>query len=284
MASTFEKTFASLHARVEKAITRLKFPESTLGKASAYSLSAGGKRLRPILTLVAAAQRGTPKFDPMPMALAIECVHTFSLIHDDMPCIDNATLRRGKKCCHKVFGEAAGLLAGDTLLNKAFQIVSDAYPVELAGKLCGMLAHTADELLEGEWADIEAERLPAGKVDLDFIYMNKTARMIGLPIMAGLTLAGFKEDVVRRQGVAAEKVGIAFQLVDDLLDITSNKKKLGKDVAQDERKKTFLKQYGQVWCEEFSRRLSDEAVETFRELPRPEFLIALTGWLLKRDF
>jgi geranylgeranyl diphosphate synthase, type II len=284
MRPTFEKTFNVLHARVEKAIAVQKLTPSIIGAASRHSLSAGGKRLRPILTVVAATQRGRPTFNPMPIAVAIECIHTFSLIHDDMPCIDDATLRRGKKCCHKVFGEAAGLLAGDSLLNKAYQIVTQAYPAELAGKLCELLSQTANDLIEGEWADIEAERLPMKNVDLDFIYMNKTARMIGLPIRAGLTLAGFEHDFIERQAIAAEKVGVAFQLVDDILDEVGDAKKLGKNVAQDARKKTFLKQYGQTYTEELSRTLSEEAIATFRELPKPKFLIELAKWLLKRDY
>jgi geranylgeranyl diphosphate synthase, type II len=220
----------------------------------------------------------------MPIAVAIECIHTFSLIHDDMPCIDDATLRRGKKCCHKVFGEAAGLLAGDSLLNKAYQIVTQAYPAELAGKLCALLSQTANNLIEGEWSDIEAEHLPMKNVDLDFIYMNKTARMIGLPIRAGLTLAEFEYDFIERQAIAAEKVGVAFQLVDDILDEIGDAKKLGKNVAQDARKKTFLKQYGRAYTEELSKTLSEEAIATFRELPKPKFLIELANWLLERDY
>jgi geranylgeranyl diphosphate synthase type II len=284
MASIFERQFSVFHARIEKTIAKERFGTSRIARAAAYSMSAGGKRIRPILLLACAAQNGQPKFDPLPMSVAIECVHTFSLIHDDMPCIDNATLRRGQKCAHKVYGEAAGLLAGDFLLNYAYKIIARAYPQNLAGTLNAMLAGVVSDLIEGEWADIEAEKLPVKKVDLDYIYINKTARMIGLPVRAGLTLAGFNAQVVEAQAVAAEKIGIAFQLVDDILDQTSNKKKLGKDVGQDQRKKTFLKKYGQAWCEELAEALSTEAMATFQKLPKPDFLINLSEWLLKRDY
>ncbi len=284
---SFEKQYAAFQSPVEALIKKYPFGVSTVERGARYSLELPGKRVRPVMLMAAARQtrkKGARSLgNPVYAAVALEMVHTFSLMHDDLPCIDNATLRRGKKCVHKVFGEAQGLLAGDLLLNEAFRLVSQSYPAELAGRLVKILAAVARDLIVGEACDVEADFLPVKKVDIGFIYQNKTARMIGAPIALGLTLAGWREAAMREQVLAAEKIGIAFQLVDDLLDVRSSAKKLGKDVGQDARKKTFLKQKGAAWCEAEALRLSKAAMKTFSRLPRPEFLMELAQRLIYRQ-
>lgn len=289
MDSSFKKNYMQILKRVDSAIKSYKFGNENVGKAAAYSMEAGGKRLRPVILTQMAKYchpdtKGKP-LNPIPAAIALECIHTFSLIHDDLPAIDDATLRRGKKACHKAYGEATALLAGDLLLNEAYQILANSYPADIATRLVDILSKTTRRVIEGETADIEAEKKAMKHVDLDFIYANKTAAMFGAPVRMGLTIAGWDDKTIRPIAAAAEKMGVAFQLVDDLLDITSNKKKLGKDVGQDARKKTFLKRNGQTWCEEEAKRLSTSALRTYKKyLGEQSFMVGLTHWLLQRDY
>jgi len=289
MNSSFKKNYTQILKRVDSAIKSYKFGDESVGKAAAYSMGAGGKRLRPVILTQMAKYRNPElknnTLNPIPAAIALECIHTFSLIHDDLPAIDNATLRRGKKACHKAYGEATALLAGDLLLNEAYQILAKNYPADIARRLVAELSATTRRVIEGENADIEAERKAIKNVDLDFIYANKTAAMFGAPVRMGMIIAGWPDKSIRPLANAAQKMGIAFQLVDDLLDITSNKKKLGKDVNQDVRKKTFLKKNGKTWCEQEAQRLSQSALRTYKKyLGENSFMVGLTQWLLQRDY
>lgn len=282
-SNKFDASYEKYLAMLDRTVAGMVTGESTLCQAAKYALLAPGKRVRPVMLLDMAQQEGKPKYNPVIAAAAIEMVHTFSLVHDDMPCIDNATLRRGRPCTHKEYGEAAGLLGGDYLLNEAYRIMTKNYPAALAGRLSGILAETVNWLLEGEWADVEAEQKEIDEVDLDFIYVGKTAKMIGAPVAMGLALAGWSEKKIGPFAKAGEEVGIAFQIVDDLLDISSDPKKLGKDVGQDERKKTFLKQYGEKWCRDEVKKLSMSAIKVFKKLPKPQFILELTQRLISRE-
>lgn len=282
---SFDETYADYLATVERGIAAnvLAKDKSIVGQAAKYSLMAGGKRVRPVMLLNMAGQNGKSKENPIFAALAIEMIHTFSLMHDDLPCIDNATLRRGRECAHRVYGEAAGLLAGDLLLNEAYYVLSQNYSNALAGRLTKSLSQACFGVVEGEWADVLAETQKIQEVDIDFIYLNKTGRMIGVPVEMGLILAGWSDAKIKPFTTAAEEVGIAFQIVDDLLDITSDAATLGKDVDQDERKKTYYKRYGEAWCRKEVAKLSESAKKVFKKLPRPEFILELTERLVHRD-
>ena len=217
--------------------------------AMLYSLKAGGKRLRPTLVLAAAEMAGA-KTDALPAAVAVECLHTYSLIHDDMPCVDNSDLRRGRPTSHKKFGEAMALLAGDALLTEAFRILSHRYDERpalgyaLAKALSGAASSTA--LIGGQVEDVIGEGRAISKSDLDFIHLNKTAALITAALEMGL-LHGepSPEDLaaVRRAGRA---MGLAFQIVDDILDATSDAATMGKSVGRDAElgKNTYVKFYG----------------------------------------
>lgn len=282
-SSVFDETYAGYLSTIERAIAGSVPGSSIVSQAGKYSLMAGGKRVRPVMLLNMAAQNGKPRENPVAAALAVEMVHTFSLIHDDMPCIDNATLRRGRECAHRVYGEAAGLLAGDLLLNESARVITQKYADATAGRLVRALSQACYGVIEGEWADIEAENKKVAQVDIDFIYLNKTGRMIGVPVQMGLILAGWDDKKIAPFAHAAEEVGIAFQIVDDLLDLHSNAATLGKNVAQDERKKTYTKRYGEKWCRNQVLKLSESAKKVFRKLPKPEFLLELTERLVHRE-
>jgi len=281
--SSFDETYAEYLATVERGIAASVMGKSTVSQAGKYSLMAGGKRIRPVMLLNIAHQQGKPKENPLTAAVAVEMLHTFSLIHDDMPCIDNATLRRGRECAHRVYGEAAGLLAGDLLLNEAFRSMAQKYSPLTTGRLTGALAQACYGVIEGEWADVQAESKDVKDVDMDFIYLNKTGRMIGVPMTMGLILCGWDDKKIAPFTKAAEEVGVAFQIVDDLLDLHSNTAILGKDVAQDERKKTYFKRYGEKWCRSQITKLSESAQKVFKKLPKPGFMLQLTERLIHRD-
>ena len=220
-----------------------------LHKAMRYSVFAGGKRLRPYLTMTA-FEMFNPEIELItPVAAAIEMIHTYSLIHDDLPDIDNDDLRRGKKSCHTVYGEGVALLAGDALLLSAFELVTLA---ELEAKLKVQFVHDLAKeagikgLIAGQMVDIESESKKVDKKTLNYIHENKTARLINLSLRFG-TLAGeAKEEELKILDEYGKLIGLVFQIVDDLLDIEGTQedmgKTLGKDVAS--AKATFPAVYG----------------------------------------
>ena len=289
----FKARLADQVARVERAIDRLLPPVDTpparLHQAMRYSLQAGGKRLRPVL-VVAAAELFDPagRADPLPAAVAIECIHTYSLIHDDLPCMDNDDLRRGRPTCHKAFDEATALLAGDALLTQAFALLATAYPAAPGYDLVRELALAAgsERLVGGQMSDLLAEsdrKVTAG--ELEFIHLNKTAAMIEAALALGGLVGGANPaelDTLRRAG---RHLGLAFQIIDDILDATSDAKTLGKTPGKDAKagKTTFVSLHGI----EVSRRRAEEqsaaAVAAMRRLPGDTaFLIALAQSLTSR--
>lgn len=261
-----------------------------LHEAMRYSLEAGGKRLRPVLVLAAAELAGPTEADPLPAAVAIECLHTYSLIHDDLPCMDNDDLRRGRPTAHRAFDEATALLAGDALLTHAFGLLAEAYasrPV-LAHALIRTLANAAgsQRLIGGQMEDLLAEKkVDATADELEFIHLNKTAAMIEAALLMGGHLGGFAPSVLAELGNAGRHLGLAFQIIDDLLDATADTATLGKTAGKDAKseKTTFVKVHGL----EASRRMAEDqsaaAIQALRALPgQPEFLMALAESLLHR--
>lgn len=213
--------------------------QKTVFEAMNYSLMAGGKRLRPVLLMEAYRLCGGDDNRYLPYAIAMEMIHTYSLIHDDLPALDNDDLRRGKPTNHKVFGEAMAILAGDALLNHAFQIMLEgsleydkaenslraAFEISKAAGIYGMIG--------GQVVDVESENKKIEKDKLDFIHLNKTAAMIIGSIRAGAILADVDENKLEALSVYAENIGLAFQIVDDILDIEGDEKMLGKHVGSD---------------------------------------------------
>ncbi len=285
-APSFEARLKGLTAKAEEALLRLTpgaaERPARLHAAMRHSLDAGGKRLRPVLCLAGAESFGIGA-DASAAAVALECVHTYSLIHDDLPCMDDSDLRRGRPSCHKAFDEATALLAGDALLALAFELLATGYASrpELAAGLVQELARTAgSRLLVGGQAE-DMGGLAAGATDdrLDFILEGKTAAMIGSSFAMGAMVGGAADRDVERFRRAGRAVGRAFQLVDDLLDLTGDPRSLGKPAGADAQngKLTFVGLHGEAATRAAIARLTDAAE---RELSATSadcgFLIELT--------
>jgi geranylgeranyl diphosphate synthase type II len=248
-------------------------PQS-LHRAMRYSLMAGGKRLRPILLLAAGEAFGADTDDLMPAACAIEMIHTYSLIHDDLPAIDNDDLRRGRPTCHKAFGEATAILAGDALLTQAFRVLASDSPrrdplrqVRVIREVAAA-AGTVDGMIGGQMLDIESEGKRVQAPALDYIHRSKTAAMIRVSVVAGGILAGAADAQVEQLGRFGERIGLAFQIADDILDVTSTSEQLGKTAGKDKAafKATYPAFYGLDGSERRATELIDEAVETISTL------------------
>ena len=290
----FPTVFKSYVARVEQGLDRYLPPADTrparLHAAMRYSLEAGGKRLRPVLVLAAAARGGAAPDDALAAAVAVECLHTYSLIHDDLPCLDNDDLRRGRPTAHRAFDEATALLAGDALLTHAFALLATAYADRpaLAHALVRELADAAGSrrLIGGQMEDVLAEKkVDATAAELEFIHLNKTAAMIEASLVLGGLVAGMPESSLAALRRTGRHLGLAFQIVDDVLDATADSATLGKTAGKDARagKTTYVSLHGL----EASRRLAREhttiALDALAELPgRDPFLPALIESLVGR--
>ncbi len=285
----FATRFANHVARVELAVDRLLPPASAvparLHEAMRYAMQGGGKRLRPVLVLAAAELFDrTGSTDPLPAAVAVECVHAYSLVHDDLPCMDNDDLRRGRPTCHRAFDEATALLAGDALLTHAFALLSDAYgrKARLAAALCRELAVAAgsDWLIGGQMLDLLGEKsTEVTEAMLRQIHERKTAAMIRTPLAMGARIAGARAAEIGKLQSAGRHLGMAFQIVDDLLDATGDAATLGKTPGKDARsgKATFVGLYGLARSREIVEEESAAAIEIFQSLPGDTgFLVALT--------
>ena len=265
-------------------------PES-LREAMRYSLLAGGKRLRPILCLAACELAGGDASLAMPTAVALEMVHTMSLIHDDLPAMDNDDLRRGRPTNHKVFGEANAILAGDALLTRAFEMValrSPGVPPERLLAVVGelSLAAGAPGLVGGQVVDLECE---AKQVDLDtleYIHLHKTGALLRACVVSGALIAGASEQVLGALRTYARGIGLAFQIIDDILDLTATSEVLGKTAGKDltADKTTYPKLLGL----EESRRRADALVNEAKAVLQPwqaeaQPLLALADYITSRD-
>ena len=283
---------ADIEARIAPFLPQEKGFQQTVLDAMEYSVFAGGKRLRPML-MEASYQMfdGTnPAIDDF-MA-AIEMIHTYSLIHDDLPAMDNDEYRRGKKTTHAVYGEAMAILAGDALLNYAFETVAAALTRNEGDwrivRAFSVLAQKAGiyGMIGGQVVDVqESGKAVSGEV-LDFIYRLKTSALIEASMMAGAVLAGAEEGQVSRMEQIAGKTGLAFQIQDDILDVTSTTELLGKPVHSDEKneKTTYVTWKGIEKAHEDVERLTQEAVDLLRKFPaKDDFLEELLKSLVYRE-
>jgi geranylgeranyl pyrophosphate synthase len=273
-----ERVEHGLGTLVPAAVTR----PARLHAAMRYSLEAGGKRLRPVLTLAAADLFGT-KADALPAAVALECLHTYSLIHDDLPCMDNDDLRRGRPTAHKQFDEATALLAGDALLTLAFQLIGRHYAGSPA--LCAALtreiadAAGSERLIGGQMEDLLAEqKADATAAELEFIHLNKTGAMLTASLVAGGLCGGASEAQLAALRDAGRHLGLAFQIIDDILDATADTATLGKTAGKDAKagKTTYVKLHGLDASRRHAREQSDAAKSALARLPGgAPFLTAL---------
>lgn len=264
-------------------------------EAMNYSVRAGGKRLRPILMEETYHMFGGSSAVIEPFMAAIEMIHTYSLVHDDLPAMDNDEYRRGKKTTHAVYGEAMGILAGDALLNLAYETAAKAFDMEVAdarvARAFTVLAKKAGVygMVGGQVVDVESEKFddcPITREKLDFIYRLKTGALIESSMMIGAILAGASSDEVSRVEQIAAKLGLAFQIQDDVLDVTSTLEVLGKPVGSDEKnnKATYVTFEGLDKAVSDVERISKEAEEQLDDLGYDDaFLKELFEYLIHRE-
>jgi len=245
------------------------YPEAIF-KAVRYSLFAGGKRLRPILAISAAEICGTPAADVLPVACALEMIHTYSLIHDDLPAMDDDDYRRGRPTSHRVFGEAAAILAGDALLTEAFRLMARrdlmaGTPPERILAVIGEIAHGAGffGMIAGQVVDIASEGKPGDEKTLAFIHSRKTERLITVSLRAGALVAGAGEAALHSLTEYGKRIGLAFQISDDILNVESSTDALGKGTGSDAArgKMTYPALFGLEVSKKKARVLVEEAVQ-----------------------
>lgn len=280
---------------LEKFLPAEEGQQRIIFEAMNYSVRAGGKRLRPILMEETYHMFGGSSAVIEPFMAAIEMIHTYSLVHDDLPAMDNDEYRRGKKTTHAVYGEAMGILAGDALLNLAYETAAKAFDMEVAdarvARAFTVLAKKAGVygMVGGQVVDVESEKsddCPITREKLDFIYRLKTGALIESSMMIGAILAGASSDEVSRVEQIAAKLGLAFQIQDDVLDVTSTLEVLGKPVGSDEKnnKATYVTFEGLDKAVSDVERISKEAEEQLDDLGYDDaFLKELFEYLIHRE-
>lgn len=287
-----DKRTAEIEQVLNRYLPAAEGDQKLIMEAMSYSLLSGGKRLRPMLMFETYRMFGGQGAVIEPFLAAIEMIHTYSLIHDDLPAMDDDMYRRGRKTTHVVYGEAMGILAGDALQNYAFETAAKAFSMEgdlfRTAKAMQILAQKSGiyGMLGGQVVDVQNE----GHKDIDahtleFIYRLKTGALIQASMMIGAVLAGAGEGEAALLEQAAEKVGVAFQIQDDILDVTSTLEELGKSVGSDEKNKksTYVSIYGIETAREQVRQLTEEAACCMRKLPvKSEFLNDLLQYLVTR--
>ena len=287
-----EQRIQKIEAVLKKYLPKEEGYQKTVLEAMNYSVLAGGKRLRPMLMFETYRLFGGSGRIIEPFAAAIEMIHTYSLVHDDLPAMDNDEYRRGKKTTHAVYGEAMGILAGDALLNFAYETAAEALTMEegtkTAGKAFVILAKKAGVygMVGGQTVDVESEGCDISKEKLDFIYRLKTGALIESAMVIGAVLAGAKEDEQKTVERAAGKIGLAFQIQDDILDETSSLAVLGKPVGSDRKNKksTYVAWEGIEKAGQEVKRLFAEAMEELDSLSLDHpFLSELLRYLIHRE-
>jgi geranylgeranyl diphosphate synthase type II len=268
---------------------------SSVYDAMEYSLLAGGKRLRPVLLLAACDFSGGDIMSALPYACAVEYIHTYSLIHDDLPAMDDDDMRRGKPTNHKVFGEATAILAGDGLLSSAFEAMSKDLllyfddPIKLKSRVRAMYEISkgcgCKGMIAGQIADIEAEGKQCSKELLDYIHVNKTAALIKAAVKAGAHIGGANKDKFDDLTVYAENLGLAFQVADDLLDVAGNEAEIGKKINSDTEKEkiTYPGLYGITESRQKLKELTYNATSALSSYyDNGEFFIEIAEELAER--
>ncbi|MCH5210836.1 MAG: polyprenyl synthetase family protein [Oscillospiraceae bacterium] len=264
-------------------------PQSVIYDAMRYSLFAGGKRLRPLLMLETAKMCGGDENEIIPFACSMEMIHTYSLIHDDLPAMDNDDLRRGKPTSHIKFGEAIAILAGDALLNKAFEIVSEyngANPQRTI-KAISVLANSSgtEGMIGGQIVDIESEGHTISSDKLEYLHSLKTGAIIRSSCVIGALLSDATDEKINAVDEFAKNLGIAFQIQDDILDVTGTEDELGKPIGSDaeENKNTYVSLFGLEKSKELSALYSGKAKDALSVFgDKAEFLSQLTDYLINR--
>jgi len=283
---------APIEAALEASV-KSRIPETDkICEAMSYSLMAGGKRIRPVLCIAACEMFGGSQEAAMPTAVALEMIHTMSLIHDDLPSMDNDDLRRGKPTCHVIYGEDVAILAGDSLLSTSFEHVARETPKDIdPAKIVDVIARLgksvgAEGLAGGQVMDLECEGKPGTTLDdLKWIHIHKTATLLQVAVASGAVLGGATPEEVGACEKFAMDIGLAFQVADDILDCTASSEDLGKTAGKDEAvdKTTYVKLMGLEGSKKYARDLIDEAKEClapFGERAAP--LLAIADYIVDR--
>ena len=287
----------AVEKKIEEYFKSLNIPQKNVLDAMKYAITAGGKRLRPVLVQAAAEVCGADMEDAATVALAMECVHNYSLIHDDLPCMDNDDLRRGRPTCHKVFGEDIALLAGDGLLNSAFEILSDKSRYKsISDKAllkivrCLSVASGVFGMIGGQVVDLECEKCNDVTLEeLSYIHANKTGALIRGAVKCGCLCADNDKgnEYIDILDNFAEKLGLAFQIKDDILDFEGDEAVLGKPIGSDEKsgKSTYVTILGMDSAKEYLDKCTQEAKAVLEPLgEKGEFFSCLADYLLKRNY
>ena len=261
-------------------------PQAKLYDSMEYSLLAGGKRLRPVLAMEFCRMCGGQWQQAAPFAAAVEMIHTYSLIHDDLPSMDNDDFRRGRPTNHKVYGEAMAILAGDALLTDAFMIASTAQladPKDMAFAI-GMLAECAGSMgmVGGQVLDIGSEERELTEQEVIDIQTRKTGALINAACVLGAIAGGGTEEQIDAAAKFAAGLGMAFQVRDDMLDVIGTQEEMGKGVGTDVKKNTFVRLYGLEKCEELVQRYTQYAVESLAAFEDTDFVVGLAKSLTDR--
>ena len=261
-------------------------PQKQLFEAMEYSLLAGGKRLRPIFVFDFCRMCGGDWHEAAPFAAAIEMIHTYSLIHDDLPCMDNDDFRRGRPTNHKVYGEAMAVLAGDALLTDAFMVASwaDLPKPEDMRTAIALIAECAGSMgmVGGQVLDIQAEQRECTVQEVLDIQNRKTGRLISAACALGAIAGGASEEQFDAACKFAAGLGLAFQIRDDMLDVIGTQEEMGKGVGTDESKNTFVRIYGLEKCEELVQTYTNYALDALTEFENTEFMTELAKSLTER--
>ena len=276
---------------LQKYVKKEECPEKILNESMEYSLMAGGKRLRPILAIATYKLFANDYEKIMPYAVALEMVHNFSLIHDDLPGIDNDDFRHGKPTNHKQFNEATAILAGDGLLNNAFIVISEdlknATPQDLPNKLkvFNEFANAIDRMIAGEYIDTEFEGKQITDDLLEYIHVNKTGAFLRYSVRMGAILANASEQDLEKLTKYAENIGLAFQIKDDILSEEGDEKILGKPVGNDKEleKCTYVSKYGLDGAKEILNKITNEAINIIQNFENSEFLEELAIYIKNRN-
>ena len=292
---SFKEELRTKTEEIEKLLTAY-LPEETgfqktVLEAVNYSVLAGGKRLRPMLMKETYQMFGGRGKVVEPFMAAMEMIHTYSLVHDDLPAMDNDEYRRGKKTTHAVYGEAMGILAGDALLNLAFETAAGAFDIEISARTAKALQILSKKagiygMIGGQVVDVESEGQPLSREKLDFIYRLKTSALIEAAMMVGAVLAGASDDEVAAIEHVANDVGLAFQIQDDILDVTSMLEVLVKPIHSDDKnnKTTYVSMEGLDKAKNDVEEISERALSTLASLNHKNaFLEELIRMLITRE-
>jgi geranylgeranyl diphosphate synthase type II len=275
--SYLAKKKAIVDTTLNKLVPPAKMFPTSVHEAMRYSLFAGGKRVRPILAIAAAEALGAKTSDLLPLAGSLELIHTYSLIHDDLPAMDDDDSRRGRPTCHKVYGEAIAILAGDGLLNLAFEVLSDPRRTKAvsANRLLSIISEISvasgvHGMVGGQVVDMESEGKDIDFPTLEYIHTHKTGALIRASVRVGALYAKSSEKRLKALTRYGEMVGLAFQIADDILDITGKQDEIGKDVGSDLKKgkKTFPGFYGLEGSRLRANEVADKAIHSLRDFDR----------------